>query len=230
MSSRDFHHFLSSTGLQDIGFKGTPVTWSNNGQGKKYVLARLDRMLTNQAWLQVFRDPILTHLSRQVSDHNPIILSHRPVIRRNNRFKFEKMWLSHPCFNNLLSSVWSRPVSHNPQFILFQKLKSFRTSLRQCNNETFGKLKQNIQLAEDSILPLQICMALNPSDATAALLAEAKSSFHNLLRAEETYWKQKSRVKWLEDGNRNTKFFHLSAKIRGNRNTIEQISFNCRFE
>lgn len=43
--------------------------------------------------------------------------------------------------------------------------------------------------------------------------------FHHILKLEEDFWKLKSRVDWLNDGDANTKFFHLS--------TINRRRFNC---
>ncbi|KAH0987413.1 hypothetical protein GBA52_014590 [Prunus armeniaca] len=40
---------------------------------------------------------------------------------------------------------------------------------------------------------------------------------------EDSYWKQRSRILWLNDGDRNTKFFHTSTAIRRNRNRISRI-------
>lgn len=81
-SSKAFNNFISFISLRDIGFSGNSFTGSNNGQGRTYVTARLDRMLVNQAWLDVFKDPTITHLTRQALDHNPIMLSHREFINR----------------------------------------------------------------------------------------------------------------------------------------------------
>lgn len=55
-------------------------------------------------------------------------------------------------------------------------------------------------------------MDSSPSNQLLFELNQAKSSLHNL-KVEETYWKQKSRNKWSSEGNKDTKFFHLSAKI-----------------
>lgn len=98
--------------------------------------------------------------------------------------------------------------------------------MKQWNKDYFGNVEQKIHQKEDSILALQIDMDSNPLDENYTLLKDAKSTLHNLLQAEETCWKQKSRVKWLDEGNHNTRFFHLSAKIRGKSNTIDNISYN----
>lgn len=45
----------------------------------------------------------------------------------------------------------------------------------------------------------------------------------NALKAEEMFWKQKSRVFWLREGDKNTKFFHALTKQRRARNKITQL-------
>ncbi|KAK2654443.1 hypothetical protein Ddye_014299 [Dipteronia dyeriana] len=46
------------------------------------------------------------------------------------------------------------------------------------------------------------------------------------LRQEEHEWWQKSRVKWLLEGDRNTKFFHIMASGRGRHNLIDKVTIN----
>ena len=45
----------------------------------------------------------------------------------------------------------------------------------------------------------------------------------NALKAEEMFWKQKSRVFWLREGDRNTNFFHALTKQGRARNKITQL-------
>ncbi|CAL8098739.1 unnamed protein product [Prunus armeniaca] len=47
--------------------------------------------------------------------------------------------------------------------------------------------------------------------------------FERLDRAEALFWQQKSRIQWLQEGDRNTKFFHMTIVIRRRRNKIERL-------
>ena len=40
---------------------------------------------------------------------------------------------------------------------------------------------------------------------------------------EAMLWRQKSREKWVQDGDRNTKFFHLTTMVRRRRNKIDGL-------
>ena len=44
-----------------------------------------------------------------------------------------------------------------------------------------------------------------------------------LLNQEETYWRQRSRITWMREGDRNTSFFHAQASQRRKANTIIRL-------
>jgi hypothetical protein len=53
--------------------------------------------------------------------------------------------------------------------------------------------------------------------------AKLQSELNVWLERNELLWRQKSRETWLKEGDRNSRFFHLSTIIRRRRNAIEAI-------
>lgn len=65
--------------------------------------------------------------------------------------------------------------------------------------------------------------AITTGSATTAERAKLKRDLNHAYIDEEVYWKTKSRNNWLNFGDRNTKYFHLTTKVRRNRNRILSI-------
>jgi hypothetical protein len=57
-------------------------------------------------------------------------------------------------------------------------------------------------------------------------IKEKEMELDNLLDGEEMWWKQRSRVDWLQYGDKNTKYFHLKANQRRKRNKITELKDN----
>ena len=134
------------------------------------------------------------------------------------------MWLSYESFTAVVENSWAIPIQGNPQYILAHKLKSLKYKLKVWNKDVFGLLKRKIEEAEQSVLLAQSVFDSDNSDLHLLALNSSKSSLHNWLNAQATHWKQKAKANWLQDGDRNTKFFHLSAKSRSIRNRIDKIT------
>lgn len=212
-----------ATGLKDLGFRGNTYTWANNKHGQAYVAARLDRAFSNTSWLDSFVDPLITHLPKLCSDHSPLLLSHRTRLSSANiPFKFEAMCLSHDSFFKVVETSWATCCSGNPQFILARKLKILKTNPKVWNKEAFGQLKVRIAEAERAVLVCQHSLDANPSEASHLELNSAKFSLHNCLKAESDLWRPWSKIRWLQDGDRNTKFFR--GGFKGIVNCIDRIS------
>jgi hypothetical protein len=52
---------------------------------------------------------------------------------------------------------------------------------------------------------------------------ELEKEHGELLKTQETMWRQRSRAVWLRDVDRNTKFFHNKASQRAKTNNIKKI-------
>ncbi|XXG79695.1 hypothetical protein AAC387_Pa09g0713 [Persea americana] len=207
-----------------MGYIGNTYTWSNNRRDAGYIAAWLDRALCNHLWHSASRDPTLTHMPKYSSNHCPLFLSfNQRLTSVNAPFKFEAMWLQHPDFLSLVVENWNCQLAGNPQYVLAHKLKSSKLVLKGWNKLVFGDIQIKVQNAEQKVLDLQELLDRGPLDSLHQSLAKAKSNLRNCLQQKETHWRQKSRIRWLKEGDRNSAFFHAYAKSCGAVNRINRI-------
>nr|XP_023918258.1 uncharacterized protein LOC112029810 [Quercus suber] len=87
-------------GFTDLGYTGSPFTWSRNHlvDGRTYIL--LDRALATIAWKSLFQNTVVQHMPTFVSDHSVLIVNLPSIRHRQPKlqppFRFEAMWLKDP--------------------------------------------------------------------------------------------------------------------------------------
>ncbi|XP_022013966.1 uncharacterized protein LOC110913443 [Helianthus annuus] len=69
--ARDFNEFIYDAGLFEFAIKGSKFTYCRN-RGRK--LSKIDRILVNQAFIDLWSDACFMALPRYLSDHSPIML------------------------------------------------------------------------------------------------------------------------------------------------------------
>lgn len=55
-------------------------------------------------------------------------------------------------------------------------------------------------------------------------IRDLQKEVDDFLEDEDLKWRQRAKMKWLREGDRNTRFFHLCANQRKQTNTIISIS------
>lgn len=50
-----------------------------------------------------------------------------------------------------------------------------------------------------------------------------KEELQDILNREEIMWFQKARTTWMNDGDRNTKFYHTKTKVRRSKNRVTML-------
>uniref|UniRef100_A0A2N9GVI8 Reverse transcriptase domain-containing protein n=1 Tax=Fagus sylvatica TaxID=28930 RepID=A0A2N9GVI8_FAGSY len=69
----------------------------------------------------------------------------------------------------------------------------------------------------------QCALAANPSESLFRIEKNLREDYFNILKIEEDFWALKSRVGWVVEGDRNTKFFHTSTLMRRRSNKIVRL-------
>jgi hypothetical protein len=219
LERREFDGFIGNLKLEDLYPVGGRFTWfHSNG----VAMSRLDRMLVSEEWLNLWGIQILRILPRVVSDHCPLILKSCIVESRPKPFRFCNHWLLHKDFKELVEGAWgAMNVEGWMGHVLKEKLKLLKTPIRDWNRVVYGKMEDSIsniisRIREKDVRGEQGLL-------TGVEVGERRKLFGDLwklLKSKEVLLAQKSRVKWLKDGDSNSKYFHACLKSRERSNAI----------
>ena len=145
-------------------------------------------------------------------------------------FRSELMWMKKEGFKETLKGWWQNLQFHgSSSFILFAKLKALKGILKTWNREVFGLVETNKKDALRRVTfwdDLEKERDLNLEEVEEWV--RARADFKRWTLAEEISWRQKSRETWLEEGDRNTGFFHRTTNAHRRRNFVNGININGR--
>ncbi|KAK4733974.1 hypothetical protein R3W88_008235 [Solanum pinnatisectum] len=71
----DFAFCINSCGLCDVGFRGNPYAWWNGRAAEDLIFKRLDRVVFNIQYQNIFPQNEVDHLPKRGSDHASLISS-----------------------------------------------------------------------------------------------------------------------------------------------------------
>ena len=72
--STGFMDWIFDQGFLDMGYSGPNFTWTRGLTSSTFKGARLDRALCNVAWREIFLEVSVFHLSKNHSDHTPLLV------------------------------------------------------------------------------------------------------------------------------------------------------------
>jgi len=113
-----------------------------------------------------------------------------------------------------IKSWWTQTTirSDNIMYIFQQKLKTIKSNLKRWNKDTFGDIFQAKKELEEKMALLQQTMITEGHDEERkAQETNLQRQWEERLKQEEMLCRQKSRVQWQKQGERNTSFFHKST-------------------
>ncbi|XP_025635616.1 uncharacterized protein [Arachis hypogaea] len=184
------------------------------------LVERLDRGLSNLNWQLKFPEAYLKHLPLLKSDHSPICLKFAadPSPNRGKRpFRFLAAWLSHPNFNELVHQSWHVKNSWT------EGLLNFKNSLKEWNSNVFGDIWKRKSKILRRLQGITNSLSYSSNSFFEELQVQLWKDYEEVLAHEELLWYQKSRCKWIEFGDRNTKFFHGSTMVRRRKNKVRSL-------
>jgi exonuclease III len=215
---------ISDWELEDITPTNGKFTWSNKRLGPGHIAARLDRFLVQSSFLTLGLMATSKVLPHYTSDHKPISLSLFPSSALGPiPFRFCPNWTRHEDFLNLVLRTWNISITGSPFFVWEEKLRNLKINLKMWAKNHGSPMDERKRIQE-TLERHQVVM--EEAQVTQELLnqeSEIQRKYHKICREEETYWRIKSRALWLQEGDKNTSFFHKQAQARTNYNFISEI-------
>lgn len=134
--------------------------------------------------------------------------------------------MKHSLFQGILEKEWNRDVIGNPMYKVSTKLKGLKIPLRKLNKEFCSNITVKVLEAKEELHAIQRFLKQHSSDIEAGRKEkEMAIRYGDLCRDDESFYKQKSRVTRLQQGDRNIGYFH--KKMVGNRSRSRIVSI-CR--
>ncbi|PWA52818.1 cytochrome P450 [Artemisia annua] len=226
-SASAFNEFISSSGLFDLPMGGMRFTRMNRFGSK---LSKIDRILVSQHLLDKWPNSHILALTREFSDHSPLLLINQSNDFGPTPFKFYNSWLLHVDFHNIITNCWlSVDVGYaTTEATRFKhKLKSLKESIKlwRVNVNTLDSavttdLRKKIheidlKAEQNPLLSTEIDFRIEMVKQLADLEHKKISDLH-----------QKAKVRWAIEGDENSGYFHAIINNRRNRSRINGIAIN----
>ncbi|KAK1376201.1 hypothetical protein POM88_032394 [Heracleum sosnowskyi] len=213
---RVFNSWIEDSNLLEILLENANFNWIGPN-GKK---SKLDRALSNSEWPNQ-ADWTLKALSRKNSDHRGILLRSKQQNWGPKPFRVFNVWLRNSSLNKEIEEHFSKSYGLTNQH-LQQKLRNVKHVIKAWNLSMNENIFQRISKMEDKFAKLE--EENNPRNELAIL----KMSMEELCLIRDSMLKQKARVEWLKEGDRNSKKFHQAIQKRRVRNSIKKLLCNGR--
>ncbi|XP_074315411.1 uncharacterized protein LOC141651606 [Silene latifolia] len=201
--------------LYDLKSVGSFYTWNNKHEHEGKVLLRVVR--------------VLVRLLVVVDGRVDWWLFGQWLINgygggRNSPFKYYNMWSKAQEFDELILNGWGQAIQGTEMFKVVIKLKRLKKDLRKLNSEQFSDIENLARVAELSLAHFQTKLREDPLNEELCNAEKACSKEVEFLSKVKTeYLKQKAKVKWMNEGDDNSAFFHSSIKRRRAMNKVYQV-------
>lgn len=203
-----FRSFVSQSGLWDLPHAGNHLSWRGM-RHDHFVQSRLDRAMSNCSWSERFPAGRSIYLRFEGSDHRPLLtLFDQTNTSKKGTFRFDRRLRKNPAIHQLVQEHWPQPENER-EAVLF-KIDRIRRKIIQWSKEQNLKSCEAIKEAQQTLES-----ALSAPVPDVNLITSTTAKLEKAYQEEEEYWKQRSRILWLQCGDRNSGFFH--AITRGRR-------------
>ncbi|XP_024990681.1 uncharacterized protein LOC112524970 [Cynara cardunculus var. scolymus] len=220
----DFFACVEDVEIFDMQYTGVHFSWNQKPNSEGGIMRKLDRAMANAEFTSKYHDATVHFHPAGLSDHSPVVLSFKGGLRKTRYgFKFDNLMAEHPDFLKIVKAEWSNYVEGTFMFKVTSHLKALKVPLRRLQN-IFGNLGKRVSFLKIELDRVQLDFDNNPCNAELGLeLGHLRIAYQNACWDAECAAKQRAKVKWLNEGDLNTKFFHHVIKERHHSNSIQSV-------
>lgn len=161
-----------------------------------------------------------------ISDHAPCCITFEtPLQTAGTRpFKFFNFLTEHPDFLETLINSWNvTPTEDHSLNSLSIKQKGIKNALKTLHKDNFSDIQKRVLDATKLYQTAQEASLIQPTSSNLINERNYADQLSILRRIEEAYFKQKSRINWLQTDDQNTSYFQKVAKARNSYNIIHTL-------
>ena len=214
---RDFESVIQHCKLLDMGYQGPKFTWCNR-RGEGTVCKKLDRILVNETWLNQRTQAYGIFEAGGCSDH----LRGRfhlwaEAVGKRRPFKFSNVIEETTEFLDTVSDYWkdTTPLlqSTTALFRFSKYLKGLKPLIRRLRKDKLGALTKRVKEAYQDLCEKQEKVMLDPTQGNILTEQTAAERWQRVSNIEEKVLKQRSKLHWLQVGDRNNKVFYQRNQV-----------------
>ncbi|XP_024015914.1 uncharacterized protein LOC112089169 [Eutrema salsugineum] len=205
---------MAQCDLYDLSHSGNALSW-RGVRNSHTIHSRLDRACSNSYWAELF--PLAhCHYDRfEGSDHRPVISFLEPTKhKKQGIFRYDRRMRNNEEIRQLISITWN---SH-PGASVKSRIARCRREISKWNREHHANNKKTMDEMRGKLEE-----AMSKPTINDLVIHSLNQKLREAYKAEEKFWRQRSRQTWLSLGDKNTGYFHAITKGRKTINKFALI-------
>ncbi|XP_074309071.1 uncharacterized protein LOC141643697 [Silene latifolia] len=220
VTDQEMMESTDSSSVNDQGgfAEGPRYTWCNNRKRDARVYERIYKALASKTWFDLFPNTGLKHFPIQISDHAPIELD-LDLTRNTNKkpYKLEAWALEYEECLQIIKEAWRREWEGSPAYRVMRKLVHVRQNVKKW---TLDKRKEWKGKWQDFYKRLEHGMNMAIQDGNDEIYTSVNEEIKEFAKVAAIYWRQRAKIRWINEGDCCTRYFFNWVKGRSGRNFI----------
>jgi hypothetical protein len=187
------------------------LEWNNGQEGADFIKERLDRVVANKEWCEAYSNVEVMVGVAICSDHSLIWvfpMGHSDRHKRPCTFRFEVGWEIHKKCSLIIEDMWKgTSYKENPWERLSSHLDGCKKALLRWQQVEIGRPNREFEEQCNNLAIIQG----DKNSLNVGHALKLQRELQGRLEQKELRWRQRAKINWLANGDRNSKYFHACA-------------------